>query len=63
MVFEPDKDKIGGLGAEVNYFHIGCKTSAGLRWVSEFGAESRFQGNTFFLTLAHVFSLAKEKKE
>lgn len=63
LVLEPDKDKIGGLGAEVNYFHIGCKTSAGLRWVSEFGAESRFQGNTFFLTLAHVFSLAKEKKE
>lgn len=58
-----DKDKIGGVGAEVNYFHIGCKTSAGLRWISEFGAESRFQGNTFFLTLAHVFSLAKEKKE
>lgn len=62
FVLEPDKDQIGGLGAEVNYLHIGCMTSAGLRWVSEFGAESRFQGSTFFLTLAHVFSLAKEKK-
>lgn len=63
LILEPDKDRIGALGAEVNYFHIGCKTSAGLRWVSEIGAVNRFQGNTFFLTLAHVFSLAKEKKE
>lgn len=63
IVLEPDKDRIGGIGAEANYFHIGSKTSAGLRWISEFGAHSRFQGNTFFLTLAHVFSLAKEKKE
>jgi hypothetical protein len=62
FVLEPDKDQIGGLGAEVNYLHIGCMTSAGLRWVSEFGAENRFQGSTFFLTLAHVFSLSKEKK-
>ncbi|MCP2026532.1 hypothetical protein L1276_001676 [Flavobacterium sp. HSC-32F16] len=62
LVLEPDKDRVGALGAEVNYFHIGCTTSAGLRWVSELGAESRFQGNTFFLTLAHVFSLTKEKK-
>jgi hypothetical protein len=63
FILEPDKDRVGALGAEVNYFHIGCKTSAGLRWVSEIGAVNRFQGNTFFLTLAHVFSLAKEKKE
>lgn len=61
LVLQPDKDRVGALGAEVNYFHIGCKTTAGLRWVSEIGAVNRFQGNTFFLTLAHVFSLAKEK--
>jgi hypothetical protein len=62
VVLEPQKDRIGAIGAEVNYFHIGCRTSAGLRWVSEMGAVNRFQGNTFFLTLAHVFSLAKENK-
>ena len=62
IVLEPEKDRIGGIGAEVNYFHIGCKTSAGLRWVSEMGAVNRFQGNTFFLTLAHIFSFAKENK-
>lgn len=62
-VVEPAKDRIAGVGAEVNYFHIGSKTSAGLRWVSEFEAVNRFQGNTFFLTLAHVFSLAKVVEE
>jgi len=62
-VLEPAKDRIAGIGAEVNYFHIGSKTSAGLRWVSEFEAVNRFQGNTFFLTLAHVFSLAKVVEE
>lgn len=60
LVLEPSKDRVGAIGAEVNYFHIGCKTTAGLRWVSEIGAVNRFQGNTFFLTLAHVFSFAKE---
>ncbi|SHL65546.1 SphA family protein [Flavobacterium chilense] len=59
-VVEGQKDRIGGIGAEVNYFHIGCTTSAGLRWVAEVGAINRFQGNTFFLTLAHVFSLKKK---
>lgn len=63
FVLEPKKDRIAGVGAEVNYFHIGSKTSAGLRWVSEFEAVNRFQGNTFFLTLAHVFSVAKEIKD
>lgn len=57
---ETDKDRIGGIGAEVNYFHIGCSTSAGLRWIAEVNAINRFQGNTFFLTLAHVFSFKKK---
>jgi hypothetical protein len=59
-VLEGDKDHVGGLGAEINYFHIGCSTSAGLRWIAEVNAVNRFQGNTFFITLAHVFSLKKE---
>ncbi|KUJ62659.1 hypothetical protein AR687_07450 [Flavobacteriaceae bacterium CRH] len=62
-VLEPAKDRIAGIGAEVNYFHIGSRTSAGLRWVSEFQGLNRFQGNTFFLTLAHVFSLARVIEE
>ena len=57
---ETDKDRVGGIGAEINYFHIGCSTSAGFRWIAEVEAINRFQGNTFFLTLAHVFSLKKK---
>ncbi|WP_316636101.1 transporter [uncultured Flavobacterium sp.] len=57
---ETDKDRVGGIGAEINYYHIGCSTSAGLRWIAEVDAINRFQGNTFFLTLAHVFSLKKK---
>ena len=57
---EGDNDSVGAIGAEINYFHIGCKTSAGFRWLAEVDAINRFQGNTFFLTLAHVFSLKKE---
>ncbi len=57
---ETDKDRVGGIGAEINYYHIGCSTSAGFRWIAEVEAVNRFQGNTFFLTLAHVFSFKKK---
>ncbi|PIF30491.1 hypothetical protein CLU81_0919 [Flavobacterium sp. 9] len=57
---ETNKDRVGGIGAEINYFHIGCSTSAGFRWIAEVEAVNRFQGNTFFLTLAHVFSFEKK---
>lgn len=60
-VVEGEKDSVGGIGAEVNYFHLGCSTSAGFRWITEVDAINRFQGNTFFLTLAHVFSFKKEE--
>ncbi|MDY0989148.1 transporter [Flavobacterium sp. CFBP9031] len=60
LVVEPDKDRVGGLGAEVNYLHLGCMTSAGFRWIGEVNAVNRFQGNTFFITLAHVFSFKKK---
>jgi hypothetical protein len=58
-VVQGHKDRVGGIGAEVNYFNIGYKTSAGFRWIAEVDAINRFQGNTFFITLAHVFSLKK----
>lgn len=57
---ETAKDRVGGIGAEINYFHLGCSTSAGIRWIAEVEAINRFQGNTFFLTLAHVFSFKKK---
>lgn len=60
IVIEGKKDRVGGLGAEVNYFHVSSTTSAGFRWIAEVDAINRFKGNTFFITLAHVFSLKKE---
>ncbi|KAF2083042.1 SphA family protein [Flavobacterium sharifuzzamanii] len=60
FVLEPDKDRVGGLGAEVNYLHLSSMTSAGFRWIGEINAVNRFQGNTFFITLAHVFSFKKK---
>jgi hypothetical protein len=59
LVFTGDKDSVIALGAEANYFHIGCNTSVGLRWLGEVEAINRFKGNTLFFTLAHVFSLKK----
>jgi hypothetical protein len=61
ITIEGSKDHTAALGAEVNYLHIGCMTSVGFRWLAEVDAVNRFQGNTFFVTLAHVFSLKKEK--
>ncbi|MCV9927958.1 transporter [Flavobacterium sp. LS1R49] len=58
-VFTGNKDRVMALGAEVNYFHISSSTSAGLRWFGEVESINRFKGNTFFLTLAHVFSFKK----
>lgn len=60
IILEPEKDHVNALGAEVNYLHIGSMTNVGLRWLGEIDAKNRFQGNTFFITLAHVFSLKKE---
>ena len=60
IVLEPDKDHVAALGAEINYLHIGSMTTAGFRWLGEINAVNRFQGNTFFITLAHVFSLKKK---
>jgi len=60
-VVEGEKDSVGGIGAEVNYLHLGCKTEVGFRWIAEVDAINRFQGNTFFITLAHVFSFEKKK--
>lgn len=60
IILEPDKDHIAGLGAEINYFHISSMTNVGFRWLAEVNAVNRFQGNTFFITLAHVFSMKKK---
>lgn len=56
LTINPDKDSVLALGAEANFLHLSSKTSFGLRWFGELDAINRFQGNTFFLTLAYIFS-------
>lgn len=55
-----DKDRVAALGAEINFLHLKSNSTIGLRWLGEIDAVNRFQGNTFFLTLAHIFSMKKE---
>jgi hypothetical protein len=62
IVFEGDKDHVAALGAEVNFLHLKSKSTIGLRWLGEIDAVNRFQGNTFFLTLAHIFSTSTKKE-
>ena len=64
IVFEPShQDHIYALGAEGNIFLTKSRMALGLRWFDEFSAVNRFQGNTLFITIAHVFSTAPEKKK
>jgi hypothetical protein len=60
IVWQGEKDHVAALGAEVNFLHLKYKSTIGFRWLGEIDAVNRFQGNTFFLTLAHVFSTKKE---
>lgn len=55
-----DKDRVYSIGAEANFLHVSSLTSLGVRWFAEMGAINRFQGNTFFLTLAYTFSTKAE---
>lgn len=52
-----DKDHLYALGAEVNIFLPKILSSASLRWLGEFGAKNRFQGNTVMITLAHLLKM------
>lgn len=61
FVFTGDKDRVIALGLEGNFLHLASKTSVGFRWFGEAHAINRFKGNTFFLTLAHIFSTKKAK--
>lgn len=60
-----NKDHIYALGAEANIFIPSIKSSIDLRWLGEFGAKNRTQGNSFFITFApytKFFAPKKEKK-
>ena len=48
-----DKDRVFGVGAEVNVFLPKSKLLLGARLLPEFGACDRTQGLTFLLTLGY----------
>ncbi|MXV53212.1 hypothetical protein GS399_19780 [Pedobacter sp. HMF7647] len=58
-----NKDHIYALGAEANVFIPKIKSSIGLRWVGELGAENRTQGNSFFITIAPFITFFEPKKK
>jgi hypothetical protein len=61
--FDLSKDHVYALGAEANILFPKTFTSLSIRWLGELGAKNRFQGNTFFITLAQFLkSLEKKKK-
>lgn len=57
-----NKDQIYALGAEANIFIPSIKSSIGLRWLGELGANNRTQGNSFFITLAPCVKFFEPKK-
>jgi hypothetical protein len=56
IIYNGEKDRVYSIGAEANFFHISAKTSLGFRWFGEVESINRFKGNTYFLTLAYLFS-------
>ena len=62
FVFTPGQDHIYAAGLEGNILLTKSRMLFGFRWFDEFSAVNRFQGNTFFVTIAHILSLAPPKK-
>lgn len=57
------KDHIYGLGVEGNIFIPAIKSAIVMRWLGEFGATTRFQGNTYILMWVYnLKSLAHHEK-
>lgn len=63
LVFTGNKDRIYALGLEANFFYPKTFTSVSFRWLGEFEARNRFQGNTFFVTVGQFLKSLSKKKE
>jgi hypothetical protein len=50
-IFTGKKDRIYSWGLELNVVHPKIRSSLGVRWLDEFSAKNRFEGNTFLVTL------------
>lgn len=49
------RDRVYAAGPEINYFIASLKTNATLRYVTEFGAEDRSEGDLAALIFTHIF--------
>ncbi|RFM27305.1 SphA family protein [Deminuibacter soli] len=57
ITYTGTKDHIYALGAEGNILFPKSLTAFSFRWLGEFGASNRFQGNTFFITIGQNLKL------
>lgn len=62
-VFTGTKDHIYALGAEANVLFPKSLTAVSFRWAAEIGANNRFEGNTFFITIGqNIKTFPKHQK-
>ncbi len=54
QMFDQPKDHIYAAGLEANVLWTKTMTNLSFRWLDEFSAKNRFEGNTFFVTLSQV---------
>ncbi len=62
-IFTGSEDKIFAWGLEFNVLHPKIRTSLGFRWLDEFSAKNRFEGNTFLITLGYIIKSLEKKEE
>ena len=62
-VFTGTNDHVYALGLEFNVLHPKIRTSLGFRWLGEFSARNRFEGNTFLVTIGYIIKSLEKKEE
>lgn len=55
-MFSGSKDHIYAAGLEANVMYPKTFTALSFRWLGEFSAKNRFEGNTFFITLSQAIA-------
>ncbi len=61
QLIDQPKDHIYAAGLEANVFWTKSMTSLSFRWLDEFSAKNRYEGNTFFVTLSQVIKTLGKK--
>ncbi len=60
-IYEWTKDKVFAAGLQADIIYPKTKTALSFRWLTEFGARNRTEGNTFFLTVNQVIKTFGKK--